>query len=132
HLSGWNRGGGEELGAARGRHSASQAASLPLPPLPWIKLCESHPLGNPLLPLAHDPSPKPGRLFLGGGGRGDVENSLQFSTKSMNSRHLILHPSLGLGPLHVSQVQNHCPRRRAGEAGLRTFGDREVWREEEK
>uniref|UniRef100_A0A2I3SE54 Uncharacterized protein n=1 Tax=Pan troglodytes TaxID=9598 RepID=A0A2I3SE54_PANTR len=116
----WEGGGGEELGAARGGHSASQAASLPLPPLPWIKLCPSPTFGNPLLPLAHDPSPNPGPLFFGGGGaRGCRNHSLQFSTKCMNSRHLILHPSLGLGPLHVSQVQNHCPRKR-------------VWREEEK
>ncbi|KAL4836452.1 hypothetical protein H8958_020833, partial [Nasalis larvatus] len=130
------RWGGEELGAVRGGHSASQAASLPLSPLPWIKLCPSRTLGNPLLPLAHDRSPNPGPLFLGrgggGGARGCRNHSLQFSTKCMNSRRLILQPSLGLGPLHVSQVQNHCPRRRAGEVGLRTSGDREVWREEER
>uniref|UniRef100_A0A2R9C6F4 Uncharacterized protein n=1 Tax=Pan paniscus TaxID=9597 RepID=A0A2R9C6F4_PANPA len=115
-LGGWGRRG---AGGSKGRTFSLTGSFPPLPPLPWIKLCPSPTFGNPLLSLAHDPSPNPGPLFLGGGARGCRNHSLQFSTKCMNSRHLILHPSLGLGPLHVSQVQNHCPRKR-------------VWREEEK
>lgn len=92
-LGEWGRGG------SKGR-AFSLKAKLPPPPLPSIQLCQSHPLGKPPSPLPHTPSPNPHSLF---GGWGVGRNySLQFSTKSMNSRHLILHPSnLGLGPLHV-------------------------------
>lgn len=49
----------------------------------------------------------------------------------MNSRHLILHPSLGLCPLHVfAKFKNHCPRRRAGVNGIMDVEWGEGWKKE--
>ena len=50
----------------------------------------------------------------------------------MNSRHLILHPSLGLCPLHFfAKFKNHCPRRRAGVNGIMDVEWGEGWKERE-
>lgn len=51
-------------------------------------------------------------------------HSLQFSTNSMNSRHLILHPSLGLDPLHVlAKFKITAPGEERREVGLWTSGE---------
>lgn len=72
---------------------------------------ETHPF-----PLVHAPSPNPCSR-LGGGGR---NHSLQeFSTKLMNSKHLLFHPNLlGLGPLHVLVKFKITAPREVGFEGL--------------
>lgn len=118
----WESGGGR--GAARDRHSASQPTSpfhlsLGYSCASHIHL-ETHPLPY------HTPLPLTLTLFFGGG-----HHNLQFSTKSMNSRHLILHPrNLGLGPLHVlAKFKIAAPGEEQGkwDYGYGVGG----WREEE-
>jgi hypothetical protein len=52
---------------------------------------------------------------------GGVKNhSLQFNTKFRKSKHLTLHPSLGLDPLYVlAKFKITAPEEEQGEVGLR-------------
>lgn len=114
--------GAEELEGRRGLLSFSPTDSVPPSTSALDKAVSVTSAWKPnLFPLVHAPSPNP--CFRLGGG--DRSHSLQeFSTKLMNSKHLLFHPNLlGLGPLHVLvKFKNHCPKR----SGIRGVG----WREE--
>ena len=59
---------------------------------------------------------------FGGGGRLSPSHQ-EFSTKLVNSKHLILHPNLlGLGPLHVLVKFKITASREAGGSGIRGVG----------
>lgn len=63
---------------------------------------------------------------------GGRNHNLQFSTKPLNSRHLILHPSLGLGPLHVlAKFKITAPGEEQWQVGLKmwNWGEGEEERE---